>query len=152
MLPYVPIKTADGFEVEFRSLVGVYPIGATQETAADFEWLRHFRAHLPFTATLTIHFPNGGRLVIMNAASPVSARHTRLFAPIARNFDQDLPIQDVYEFNRRIFEEDKAIVEAQMPECLLLDPMMEAHILADRSSLAYRRALLDLGFSQFFAS
>jgi hypothetical protein len=35
----------------------------------------------PFTATLTIHFPEQGKLVIMNAASPVSARKTRLFAP-----------------------------------------------------------------------
>jgi hypothetical protein len=67
--------------------------------------------HLPFTATLTVHFPDDGRLVIMNAASPVSARRTRLFAPIARNFDRELPVQDVYDFNRRVFEEDKAIVE-----------------------------------------
>jgi vanillate O-demethylase monooxygenase subunit len=149
---YVPVRTADGFEVEYRSTVGNYPIGAAKTVPTDFEWLRHFRVHLPFTATLTVHFPDDGRLVIMNAASPVSARVTRMFAPIARNFDRDLPIEDVYDFNRRVFEEDKAIVEAQMPECLPLDPMMEAHILADRSSLAYRRALKDLGFGQFFTS
>ena len=86
----------------------------------------------------------------MNAASPVSARVTRLFAPIGRNFDTDLPVQDVYDFNQRVFEEDKAIVEAQMPECLPLDPMMEAHIPADRSSMAYRRGLRDMGLSRFF--
>jgi vanillate O-demethylase monooxygenase subunit len=73
-----------------------------------------------------------------------------MFAPIARNFDKDLPLEAVYDFNRRVFEEDRAIVEAQRPECLPLDPMMEAHILADRSSLAYRRGLRDLGFSRFF--
>jgi vanillate O-demethylase monooxygenase subunit len=147
---YTPVRTEDGFEVEYRSTVGNYPIGAGAVIPPGFVWLRHFRLHLPFTATLTIHFPNAGRLVVMNAASPVSARLTRMFAPIARNFDKDLPLEAVYDFNRRVFEEDRAIVEAQRPECLPLDPMMEAHILADRSSLAYRRGLRDLGFSRFF--
>jgi vanillate O-demethylase monooxygenase subunit len=113
---YNPKRTAKGFEVEYRSSVGNYPIGAHDRGRPGFEWLRHFQVHLPFTATLTVHFPDDARLVIMNAASPVSAKTTRLFAPIARNFDTDLPIQDVYDFNRRVFEEDKAIVEAQKPD------------------------------------
>jgi phenylpropionate dioxygenase-like ring-hydroxylating dioxygenase large terminal subunit len=61
-------------------------------------------------------------------------------------------VQDVYDFNRRVFEEDKAIVEAQKPECLPLDPRLEAHIAADRSSIAYRRGLRDLGLSQIFVA
>jgi vanillate O-demethylase monooxygenase subunit len=149
---YVPSATDKGFEVEYRSSVGNYPIGASDRGRPGFEWLRHFRVHLPFTATLTIHFPEEARLVIMNAASPVSARKTRLFAPIARNFDKQLPIQDVYDFNLRVFHEDKAIVESQKPECLPLDPSLEAHIAADRSSITYRRGLRDMGFSRFFIS
>ncbi|MBO9101130.1 MULTISPECIES: aromatic ring-hydroxylating oxygenase subunit alpha [unclassified Rhizobium] len=150
--PYVPKFNPAGFEVEYRSSVGNYPIGISDHGRPGFEWLRHFRMHLPFTATLTVHFPGEARLVIMNAASPVSAKVTRLFAPIARNFDRGLPIQDVYDFNRRVFEEDKAIVEAQKPECLPLDPLLEAHIPADRSSIAYRRGLRDLGLSRLFIS
>jgi vanillate O-demethylase monooxygenase subunit len=150
--PYLPKPTAKGFEVEYRSSVGNYPIGAVDRGLEGFEWLRHFRVHLPFTATLVIHFPNEGRLAIMNAASPVSARVTRLFAPIARNYDTDLPVQDVYDYNLKIFNEDKVIVESQKPECLPLDPRMEAHITADRSSIAYRRGLRDLGLSRFFIS
>jgi phenylpropionate dioxygenase-like ring-hydroxylating dioxygenase large terminal subunit len=144
-------RTPQGFEAEYRSSVGNYPIGVDRGRPG-FEWLRHFRVHLPFTATLEIHFPDEDRLVIMNAASPVSARVTRLFAPIARNFDRHLPVQDVYDFNQRIFEEDKAIVEAQKPENLPLNLTLEAHITADRSSIAYRRALRDMGFSRFFTS
>ena len=150
--PYQPVPHCHGFEVDYRSSVGNYPIGAMERGREGFEWLRHFNVHLPFTATLVVHFPEGGRLVIMNAASPVSARVTRLFAPIARNFDTDLPVQAVYDFNRRIFAEDKAIVEAQRPECLPLDPVMEAHFPADRSSMAYRRGLRDMGLSRFFIS
>jgi phenylpropionate dioxygenase-like ring-hydroxylating dioxygenase large terminal subunit len=147
---YVPREHDRGFDVEYWSSVGNYPIGVTDRGVPGFEWLRHFNCHLPFTATLEIHFPGTDRLVIMNAASPVSARHTRLFAPIGRNFDTDLPVQDVYDFNHKVFLEDKAIVEAQMPECLPLDPMLEAHIPADRSSMAYRRGLRDLGLSRIF--
>jgi vanillate O-demethylase monooxygenase subunit len=150
--PYVPRKTEKGFEAEYRSTVGNYPIGVNGSAPEDFIWLRHFRVHLPFTATLEIHFPDQARLVIMNAASPVSARKTRMFAPICRNFDKDIPVQDVYDFNQRVFEEDRALVEAQKPECLPLDPTLEAHIMADRSSIAYRRGLRDMGLSRFFIS
>jgi phenylpropionate dioxygenase-like ring-hydroxylating dioxygenase large terminal subunit len=147
---YMPVETEKGFKVEYRSNIGNYPIGVDGRAQPDFEWLRHFELHLPFTATLTIHFPDEGRLVIMNAASPVSALKTRLFAPIARNFDQHLPVSDVHAFNLRVFEEDRAVVESQQPEYLPLDFATEAHIPADRSSMAYRKGLKRLGFSQFF--
>ncbi|EFG84251.1 (2Fe-2S)-binding protein [Novacetimonas hansenii] len=150
--PYRTRLTPDGFEAEYRSNVGNYPIGVTDRGRPGFEWLRHFRVHVPFTATLEIHFPDNGRLVIMNAASPVSARKTRMFAPMCRNFDKELPLQDVYDFNLRVFEEDRALVEAQRPENLPLDVTLEAHVMADRSSIAYRRALRTMGLSQFFTA
>jgi phenylpropionate dioxygenase-like ring-hydroxylating dioxygenase large terminal subunit len=148
--PYVPKQTPKGFHADYRSSVGNYPIGVDGRAPHGFEWLRHFEVHLPFTATLTIHFPDEGRLVIMNAASPLSARRTRLFAPIARNFDQHIPVSEVHAFNLRIFEEDRLIVETQKPERLPLDLTLEAHISADRSSIAYRRGLKRIGLGQFF--
>ncbi len=147
---YMPVETEKGFVVDYRSTVGNYPIGVDGRADPHFEWLRHFEVHLPLTATLTIHFPDAGRLVIMNAASPVSARKTRLFAPIARNFDTHLPVEDVHAFNLRVFEEDRLMVESQNPECLPLNFSTEAHIPADRSSMAYRRGLKRMGFGQFF--
>lgn len=147
---YRPKPTDYGFEAEYWSTVSNYPKGVEDKAGPDFQWLRHFRCHLPFTASLEIHFPGKDRLVVLNAASPVSAKVTRLFVPITRNFDTDMPLQAVYDFNRQVFEEDKAIVEMQMPECLPLDPMMEAHIPADMSSMAYRRGLRDIGLSRFF--
>ena len=148
--PYVPKQTPTGFQADYHSSVGNYPIGVDGRAPPGFEWLRHFEVHLPFTATLTIHFPDDGRLVIMNAASPVSARRTRMFAPIARNFDKHIPVSEVHAFNLRIFEEDRLIVETQKPERLPLDLALEAHISADRSSIAYRRGLKRMGLGQFF--
>jgi vanillate O-demethylase monooxygenase subunit len=147
---YATVETPQGFYADYRSRIGNYPIGVDGRAPAGFEWLRHFEVHLPFTATLTIHFPEDGRLVIMNAASPVSARKTRLFAPIARNFDKHLPIEEAHAFNLRIFEEDRRIVESQRPERLPLDLSFEMHIPADASSIAYRRGLKRMGLGRFF--
>ncbi|MCP6582116.1 molybdenum cofactor-independent xanthine hydroxylase subunit HpxD, partial [Klebsiella pneumoniae] len=90
-----------------------------------------------FTATLTIHFPADARLVIMNAASPVSSRVTRMFAPIARNFDLHVPVEDVHAFNLRVFEDDGLMVETQRSARLPQDLTLKAHITADRSSIDY---------------
>lgn len=148
---YTPVPHPHGFSVDYWSTVGNYPHGG-KIGEPDFLWLRRFDVHLPFTATLVVHFPGEGRLVIMNAASPVSSRMTRMFAPVSRNFDTDQPVQDVYDFNLRIFEEDRRIVEAQKPENLPLDPRIEVNIPADRSSVAYRRGLRSLGLSHFFTA
>ncbi|MEV6028497.1 aromatic ring-hydroxylating dioxygenase subunit alpha [Streptomyces sp. NPDC052036] len=124
---YTPVRHQYGHSVDYWSTVSNYPHG-TKEAPPGFQWLRHFDVHLPFTATLVVHFPDGGLLNIMNASSPVSARRTRMFAPIARNVDTDQPVQAVYDFNRTVFEEDRAIVEIQKPENLPLDPKLEVRI------------------------
>jgi phenylpropionate dioxygenase-like ring-hydroxylating dioxygenase large terminal subunit len=147
---YSTVEMPHGFYADYRSRIGNYPIGVDGRAPSDFEWLRHFEVHLPFTATLTIHFPDEGRLVIMNAASPVSARTTRMFAPIARNFDKHLPVEDAHAFNLQIFEEDRRIVESQRPAWLPLDLSLEMHIPGDASSIAYRRGLKRMGLGGVF--
>ena len=147
---YIPQETPFGFTADYWSSVGNYPASSEFRAPDGFQWLRHFELHLPFTATLTIHFPGEARLVIMNAASPVSSRVTRMFAPIARNFDLHVPVEEVHAFNLRVFEEDRLMVETQRPERLPLDLTLEAHIPADRSSIAYRRSLKKMGFGEFF--
>ncbi|CAO5187633.1 Vanillate O-demethylase oxygenase subunit [Frankia sp. AiPs1] len=149
---YTATPTEHGFTADYWSSVANYPRGSNLCAPSGFRWLRRFDAHLPFTATLVVHFPDGGRLSIMNAASPVSARQTRMFAPIAKNFATDQPEREIYDFNLRIFAEDRAIVEAQRPENLPLDPRIEVNIAADRSSVAYRRGLRALGLSHFFTA
>jgi vanillate O-demethylase monooxygenase subunit len=101
----------------------------------------------PFTATLTVHFPGQDRLHIMNVASPVSARSTRLFVPMLRNFDETGSLEDVYAFNAQIFAEDQAIVETQHPEDLPLDLDDEAHFAADKTAVSYRKLLKTMGLS-----
>ncbi len=150
--PVVPQYSVErrerGLHAEYVSTVSNFPKSMQHRAPDGFLWRRIFEVDVPFFARLTVHFPEGGRLSILNAASPVSARLTRLFVPIVRNFDKDLPLEDVYEFTRQVFEEDRAIVELQCPEDLPIDRSAEAPILADRSSGAYRRALGEIGLGQ----
>lgn len=154
--PYVPEYevqlTPRGLRAEYASLVSNFPKGLQDRAPEGFVWHRIFEVFLPFCARLTVKFPGEGRLCILNAASPVSARKTRLFCPICRNFDQDQPLEPVYEFNYQVFSEDKAIVEAQYPEDLPLNLRDECHIQADQTSIAYRRGLAKLGLGESYTA
>ena len=149
--PVVPLYstqiTGHGLRTEYWSDVSNYPKGLQHLAPAGFRWLRVFEVYAPFAALLTVHFPNEGRLRILNLASPVSARRTRLFVPLVRNFDTNGSLDDVYAFNAKIFAEDQAIVERQCPEDLPLELDAEVHFAADRTSVEYRRLLKNMGLS-----
>ena len=100
----------------------------------NFEWLCSYEIYPPFTAQLSVNFSNEGRLHILNAASSLSGRKTRLFVLIARNFDTSGSVDDMYAFNAQVFSEDQVIVECQRPEELPLEVRAEAHFAADRMS------------------
>lgn len=142
---YTTKKTQYGLQSEYISSVSNFPKALRHLEPEGFQWRRVFDVYPPFVAFLTIDFPDGGLLKIMNIASPVSARKTTLYVPIVRNFDKTGPIEDVYTFNAQVFSEDQAIIEAQTPEDLPLGTGDEAHFAADRSSVAYRRILRDMG-------
>lgn len=137
---------------DYWSTVSNYGKGQENPAPEGFMWLRAFQVFAPFTASLTVHFPDEGRLMILNCASPVSARYTRLFCPISRNFDKSIPPEDTIAFNLRVFQEDREMVESQTPEDLPLDLLAEAHIPADRTSIAYRQLLTELGLGRDYTS
>ena len=152
-VPKYPVTTTDrGLRAEYTSTVSNFPKGLQHRAPDDFQWLRAFEVFVPFTALLRVHFPDEGRLCILNAASPVSARKTRLFSPLCRNFDKDKPLEPVYEFNYQIFSEDQEVVEAQYPEDLPLNLSVEAHIEADQTSIIYRKRLAKLGLSKIYTA
>jgi len=153
VVPSYPVtKTVTGFVADYISTVSNYAHGYKHLGPTGFLWHRRFETYMPFTAKLTVTFPGGGLLHILNVAAPVSARKTRLFVPICRNFDKESPLQDTLDFNYQVFAEDIAIVETQFPEDLPLDLHAEAHFPADRSSISYRKELLALGLGRSFTA
>jgi len=153
--PVVPnygiVPTAAGFRADYVSTVSNYAHGSKHLSPEGFQWRRRFEVFLPFTARLTVFYPHG-QLHILNAACPVSARRTRLFVPICRNFDKDAPLQDTLDFNAQVFAEDQEMVERQYPEDLPVDLHAEVHIRADKSSIAYRQGLSALGLGRAYTA
>lgn len=145
-------KTDYGLHAEYISAVSNYGKGKQYIEPQGFKWLRVFDVYPPFAACLTVHFPNNGKLFILNCASPVSARKTRMFSPMARNFDKDAPLEETYQFNLQIFNEDRLMVENQKPEDLPLDLQMEPHIAADMTSIHYRMLLSQIGLGLSYTS
>lgn len=144
---YQTQMTDYGFRSTYISNVSNFPKALQHLEPEGFVWRRTFDVYPPFTAILTVDFPDDGVLRIMNIAAPVSARETTLYVPLVRNFDRTGSLEDVYAFNAQIFAEDQAIVEAQSPEDLPLHMDDEAHFAADRSSVAFRKALRGLGLT-----
>jgi phenylpropionate dioxygenase-like ring-hydroxylating dioxygenase large terminal subunit len=149
---YKVTMTPHGFVADYISTVSNYAHGYKHLAPPDFPWHRRFETFLPFTAKLTVTFPGGGQLHILNTASPVSARKTRLFVPLCRNFDKDSPIEQTLDFNYQVFSEDIEIVERQWPEDLPLKLHDEAHFPADRSSITYRKGLAALGLGRSYTA
>lgn len=153
VVPDYPVtETAAGFIADYVSTVSNYSHEYKHLNPPGFLWRRRFEVCLPFSAKLTVFFPEGGQLHILNAASPISARKTRLFVPICRNFDKDAPLQATLDFNHQVFAEDMAIVEQQFPEDLPIDLHAEAHFPADRSSITYRKGLAALGLGRNYTT
>lgn len=154
--PVVPTYEVEqiphGIRSSYSSSVSNYPHELAHLSPPDFLWWRIYDVTVPFSARLTVKFPNDGRLCILNACCPVAARKTKLFVPVARNFDKDVPIEEVREFNHRIFAEDIEIVERQCPEDLPINLLEEVHIRADRTSIEYRKLLGKLGLGRNYTA
>jgi phenylpropionate dioxygenase-like ring-hydroxylating dioxygenase large terminal subunit len=149
---YPVVKTPTGLHIEYRSTVGDYLRQDGTDYKSDDGVLRVFDVTLPFSARLVVHMPDSARLVVMNNASPVSARKTRMFPVLLRNYDKEQPIQPFIDYNNKIFNEDTAVVQAQCPEDLPIDLTEEVHIRADRTSISYRQELAKLGLGRAYTS
>ncbi|MFU0504409.1 aromatic ring-hydroxylating dioxygenase subunit alpha [Pseudaminobacter sp. NGMCC 1.201702] len=102
---------------------------------------------LPFNSSLTISSPDGRNEYIYDAVCPVSSGKSRIFILKARDYDLDQPVDEWIEFQHAVNEEDRWIVEAQHPEEIPMDLRVEAHILADAWSIAFRRRWAGLGYT-----
>jgi vanillate O-demethylase monooxygenase subunit len=86
-------------------------------------------------------------LDIYDIASPETARSTRVYMLLSRNYDQKDAPGPAIDYQLFVNQEDIPVVEDQYPEDLPLDLREEVHIAADRMSIAYRKRLVALGLS-----
>ncbi len=113
--------------------------------AAELDRHMHRVLFLPFSTRTVIGYPGDREHLVHFNIAPVSARKSQLIAVFHRNFDHDVPIEQLRDWERKIINEDRAIVELQKPEEIPMDISREVHAKADKASLALRGWMIRIG-------
>lgn len=66
---------------------------------------------------------------------------------MAMNYGYDTPEADLVAYQDKIFSQDAPILQSQRPELLPLDLQAELHLKSDRTAIAYRKWLKELGLT-----
>jgi vanillate O-demethylase monooxygenase subunit len=113
----------------------------------------HYRFEVPSFAYVFTEHEDGGRRLVAQAAAPLEVEdpRCRVFWFVAANeaFRRRFGgLEDQVAIEARVFSEDVPIVERLDPLEAPLDRDGQAHVRADRYSIAYRRLyaeLIDVG-------
>jgi phenylpropionate dioxygenase-like ring-hydroxylating dioxygenase large terminal subunit len=88
--------------------------------------------------------PDGTRLVVTMAVTPIGAKAIRRHVFISRDYSLDRPDEEIRAFVRPATEQDREVVESQRPEELPVDLAEELHIKGpDAPSVEFRRMLAE---------
>lgn len=105
---------------------------------------------LPMTACVNTSFPGGERRMVAQFVTPIAADGSRVRHFWVVGIDDSvgaghgISIDEMWDYERQIFEEDFPIVENQWPSEAPLDLHSQVHTRADRFSIVYRRTYSDL--------
>jgi vanillate O-demethylase monooxygenase subunit len=132
-------RTVDGFTWDTDNPLNTLKPGGEKERS-------RFKVVLPFSLFIDKYTPGGdAHNVILFVGSPVSAKTSRVFRFIGRNFVRYTDEEEA-KYQQQVFEQDKAVVEAQRPEELPLDLREELHLRGpDTAALEYRKSLATIG-------
>jgi phenylpropionate dioxygenase-like ring-hydroxylating dioxygenase large terminal subunit len=84
---------------------------------------------------------------ILFLVTPVSQTESLGWMCMNMNYAYDVPEDELRAFQDTVAGQDIPIVESQRPELLPLDLQAELHLRSDRTSIAYRKWLGELGLS-----
>ena len=100
----------------------------------------------PLTAYL-VKESAGPRFSLLLSVTPHAAVRSTAWMWMAMNYGHDVPEADLARWQDAIFEQDRPILESQRPELLPLDLQAELHLRSDRTAIAYRGWLRQLGLT-----
>jgi phenylpropionate dioxygenase-like ring-hydroxylating dioxygenase large terminal subunit len=103
-----------------------------------------YRVFRPFTAYI-LKSGEGRHFVIYLTVTPHDALRSTGWVWYAQNYGWDTPEQQFVDYSLLIFNQDIPIVQSQRPELLPLDLQAELHLRSDRTAIAYRKWLRELG-------
>ncbi|MBV9228105.1 MAG: aromatic ring-hydroxylating dioxygenase subunit alpha, partial [Chloroflexi bacterium] len=99
----------------------------------------------PLTAYF-IKTSQGPNFAMYFTITPVTERKSIAWMYVAMDYG-DLSDEQVRQFQDAIIKQDIPIVESQRPELLPLDLQAELHLRSDRTAIAYRKWLKDMGLT-----
>jgi phenylpropionate dioxygenase-like ring-hydroxylating dioxygenase large terminal subunit len=102
-----------------------------------------YRVLRPLTASF-VKTSSGSRFAMYFTVTPVTDRSSVLWMYVAMDYGE-LTDEQVRRFQEDILRQDIPVVESQRPELLPLDLQAELHLRSDRTAIAYRRWLRQLG-------
>lgn len=79
--------------------------------------------------------------------TPLDEEHSVAWVLIAMNYAHEIPEDQILAYQDKITAQDKPVVESQRPELLPLDLQEELHLRSDKTAIAYRRWLRQIGVS-----
>jgi phenylpropionate dioxygenase-like ring-hydroxylating dioxygenase large terminal subunit len=105
-----------------------------------------YQVHRPLIASFR-KVQNDQQMLMALFVTPVDEHHSTAWALFAMNYGHDIPEEQLLAYQNHITAQDKPIVESQRPELLPLDLQAELHLRSDKTAIAYRRWLSELGMS-----
>ena len=99
-----------------------------------------YRVHRPLAASFIKHGEHSFGMLL--TVTPHDQVDSTAWMWMAMNYE---PATEMIEFQDLIFAQDRPILESQRPELLPLDLQAELHLRSDRTAIAYRRWLRELG-------
>lgn len=103
-----------------------------------------YRVFRPLTAYF-VKTTAGPKHSILLAVTPVDELDSLGWMWVCMNYRHDVPEEDLRAFQDTIVAQDVPVVESQRPELLPLDLQAELHLRSDRTAIAYRKWLKELG-------
>ena len=103
-----------------------------------------YRVFRPLTAYF-VKTTAGPNFSILFAVTPIDLLESTGWMWISMNYGHDIPEAELRAFQDEIVSQDVPIVESQRPELLPLDLQAELHLRSDRTAIAYRQWLKELG-------
>jgi|GEM_PF-77630 len=118
----------------------------TGETGPRTERRMQNHWFLPFSRRMDMEYPSGIRHIIINCATPIEDGRIQLVQILYRNDrEEDCPAARLIEWDRRITEEDRAVLESTDCDATIdIATRREAHMPSDRPGIIMRKRLLDL--------
>ena len=105
-----------------------------------------YRVFRPLTAYF-IKTSDGPSFAAYFTISPIEELSCQGWMWLAMNYGHDVPAEEIRDFESEVTAQDVPIVESQRPELLPLDLQAELHLRSDRTAIAYRKWLKQLGLT-----